>query len=80
VKSIEAKRAELAGVPREVVLSDEEVAAIRAIGDNTGCMALKGASPQFEGEPRADGWPLTGELRELAGRWSIEPDRDLAQV
>jgi aryl-alcohol dehydrogenase-like predicted oxidoreductase len=47
VKPIEAKRAELAAVPAEVLLSDHEVAEIRAIGDNTGCMALKGASPQF---------------------------------
>jgi aryl-alcohol dehydrogenase-like predicted oxidoreductase len=79
-KPIEAKRAELAAVPREVVLSDADVAELRALGDNTGCMTLKGASPQFEGEPRADAWPLTGELRELAGRWSIAPDHDLAKT
>jgi aryl-alcohol dehydrogenase-like predicted oxidoreductase len=79
-KSIEAKRAELAAVPAEVVLSADEVAEIRAIGDNTGCMALKGASHQFDGEPQPDRWPLTGELRELAGRWAITPERDLAQT
>src|SRR5690349_7028974 len=79
-KPIEAKRAELAAVPREVVLSDDEVAEIRALGDNTGSMALKGASPQFEGEPQADRWPMTGELRELAARWAIEPERELSQV
>src|SRR3954453_6731286 len=79
-KPIEAKRAELAAVPGEVVLGGEEVDEIRAIGDNAGCMALKGASPQFTGEPRADAWPLTGELRELAGRWSIAPERDLART
>jgi aryl-alcohol dehydrogenase-like predicted oxidoreductase len=79
-KPIEAKRAELAAVSHEIVLSDDEVAEIRAIGDNTGCMALKGASPQFEGEPRPDGWPLTASLRDLAARWSIEPERDLAQA
>ena len=66
-KPIEAKRAELAAVPRELVLSDDEVAEIRAIGDNTGCMALKGASPQFEGEPQPDRWPLT-ERAARAGR------------
>jgi aryl-alcohol dehydrogenase-like predicted oxidoreductase len=77
-KPIEAKRAELAAVPRDVVLSDDELAEIRAIGDNTGCMTLKGASPRFEGEPQPDRWPLTGELRELAARWAIEPERDLA--
>jgi aryl-alcohol dehydrogenase-like predicted oxidoreductase len=76
-KPIEAKRAELAAVPRAVVLSDDELAEIRAIGDNTGCMELKGASARFEGTPQADRWPLTGELRELAARWAIEPDRDL---
>jgi aryl-alcohol dehydrogenase-like predicted oxidoreductase len=77
-RPIEAKRAELAAVPRELVLSGDELAAIRAIGDNTGSMALKGASPQFEGEPQADRWPMTGELRALAARWAIEPERDLA--
>jgi aryl-alcohol dehydrogenase-like predicted oxidoreductase len=77
-KPIEAKRAELAAVPRELVLSDAERGEIRAIGDNTGCMTLKGASPQFEGEPQPDRWPLTDELRELAERWAIEPERDLA--
>jgi aryl-alcohol dehydrogenase-like predicted oxidoreductase len=79
-KPIEAKRAELAAVPRELLLSEEERAEIRAIGDNTGCMALKGASPQFEGEPQPDRWPLTSELRELAARWAIEPERELAQT
>jgi len=77
-RPIEAKRAELEGVPAEVVLSDAEVADIRAIGDNTGCMALKGANPQFEGQPQPDRWPLDGELQALAERWAIDPARDLA--
>jgi aryl-alcohol dehydrogenase-like predicted oxidoreductase len=76
-KPIEVKRAELAAVPRELVLSDDELAEIRAIGDNTGCMTLKGASPEFDGEPQPDRWPLTSELRALAERWAIEPERDL---
>ena len=79
-KPIEAKRVELAAVPRELVLADDELAEIRAIGDNTGCMALKGASPQFDGEPQPDRWPLTDELRALAERWTIEPERDLARA
>jgi hypothetical protein len=41
-------------------------------------MALKGAAPDFEGEPRPDRWPLSAELAELARRWGIEPARDLA--
>jgi aryl-alcohol dehydrogenase-like predicted oxidoreductase len=79
-KPIEAKRAELAAVPRDVLLSDDEVAEIRTIGDNTGCMSLKGASPQFDGTPQPDRWPLTLDLRELAARWSIEPEQDLSHT
>jgi aryl-alcohol dehydrogenase-like predicted oxidoreductase len=79
-KPIEAKRAELAAVPAERLLSEHEVAEIRAIGDNTGCMALKGASPQFAGEPQPDRWPLDGELEQLAARWAIDPARDLTQA
>jgi aryl-alcohol dehydrogenase-like predicted oxidoreductase len=77
VKQVEGKRAELAAVPASVVLASDEVAAIRAIGDNTGCMALKGASPQFDGEPQPDRWPLDADLQELASRWAINPERDL---
>jgi aryl-alcohol dehydrogenase-like predicted oxidoreductase len=76
-RRIEDKRAELAGVPASVRLSEDDVAAIRAIGDNTNCMALKGASPDHEGEPRPDRWPLDDDLRALAGRWGIDPARDL---
>ena len=79
-RPIERKRAELADVPARVVLSDQDVADIRAIGDNTGCMALKGASPQFDGAPQPDRWPLDGELEELAARWAIDPRRDLTQA
>ena len=77
-RPIEAKREELAALPHEDLLSPEEVAALRAIGDNTGSMTLKGAAPDFEGEPRPDRWPVTRELEELAARWGIEPSRDLA--
>jgi aryl-alcohol dehydrogenase-like predicted oxidoreductase len=76
-KPIEAKRAELAALPQANLLSEEDVAALRAIGDNTGSMTLKGAAPDHEGEPRPDRWALTPELAELAARWGIEPGRDL---
>jgi len=79
-RPVEEKRAELAAVPAEVVLSQADVAELRAIGDNTGCMALKGASPQFAGEPQADRWPLDDELASLARRWAIDPGRDLSQA
>jgi aryl-alcohol dehydrogenase-like predicted oxidoreductase len=79
-KSIEDKRAELAAVGAESVLSAQEVAEIRAIGDNTGSMALKGAAPDFEGDPLPDRWGIGPELSAVAGRWGIEPARDLRQV
>ncbi|HEY6551325.1 MAG TPA: aldo/keto reductase [Solirubrobacterales bacterium] len=75
---IEQKRAELAALAGQNPLSEADVAEIRAIGDNTGCMALKGASPQHEGEERPDRWPLSDELTEVGGRWGIDPARDLA--
>jgi hypothetical protein len=40
-------------------------------------MALKGATPDYDGEERPDRWPLTGELLAAAERWGIEPERDL---
>jgi aryl-alcohol dehydrogenase-like predicted oxidoreductase len=78
-KAIEQKRDELASLPAEVVLDDAEVASLRAIGDNTGRMALKGATPDHEGDARPDRWALDGGLAELAGRWGIDPERDLRQ-
>jgi aryl-alcohol dehydrogenase-like predicted oxidoreductase len=75
-RPVEDKRAELATLP-DTRLSAEEVQAIRAIGDNAGCMALKGASPEHEGSPRPDSWRLDDELSAVAGRWGIDPGRDL---
>jgi aryl-alcohol dehydrogenase-like predicted oxidoreductase len=77
-RPIEEKRAELAALPAEQRLHTEQVAEIRAIGDNTGCMALKGASPDHEGTERPDRWRLTEELASVAQRWGIDPQRDLA--
>ncbi|MBD0281822.1 MAG: aldo/keto reductase [Thermoleophilaceae bacterium] len=79
-KRIERKREELAGVPAAPVLSTAEVDEIRAIGDNRGCMALKGATPDHEGEERADRWGMGAELAEVAARWGIDPARDLTMV
>ncbi|MBS1676835.1 MAG: aldo/keto reductase [Actinobacteria bacterium] len=76
-RTVESQRAELAAVPADERLSAEDVAAIRAIGDNTGCMALKGANPTFEGEEKPDQWALSPELVEVGGRWGIDPERDL---
>jgi aryl-alcohol dehydrogenase-like predicted oxidoreductase len=77
-RPIEAKRAELAALPAEQWLGAEDVAEIRAIGDNTGTMALKGASPSHEGEERPDRWALDEGLVAVGERWGIDPARDLA--
>jgi aryl-alcohol dehydrogenase-like predicted oxidoreductase len=77
-RPIEEKRAELAALPAEPRLSPDDVTAIRAIGDNTGCMTLKGASPEHEGKERPDRWPLSNELSAVGSRWGIDPARDLA--
>ncbi|MGI8579912.1 MAG: aldo/keto reductase [Solirubrobacteraceae bacterium] len=79
-KAIEAKRAELAAVAEQLVLSEDEVAELRAIGDNTGSMALKGAAPGYEEEERADRWGVTPELEAQGRRWGIEANRDLVQA
>ncbi len=78
-RPIEDKRAELAALPAELRLSEAEAAEIRAVGDNSGCMALKGASPEHTGEERPDGWALSDELVAAGRRWDIDPERDLRQ-
>ena len=77
-RPIEEKRDELAALPPEQRLTDEDVIGIRRIGDNTGTMALKGANPGHDGDERPDRWPLTPELTEAGRRWGVEPERDLA--
>ena len=76
-RPIEQKRSELARVPAGAVLSDEEIGEIRRIGENAGCMALKGASVEHDGPALADRWGLDPELAAVAGRWGIDPLRDL---
>jgi aryl-alcohol dehydrogenase-like predicted oxidoreductase len=76
-RPIEEKRAELAALPAGQRLGPEEVAAIRKIGANNGCMALKGASVEHEGEDLADRWALSEELAETGRRWRIDPAADL---
>jgi aryl-alcohol dehydrogenase-like predicted oxidoreductase len=78
-KPIEQKREELASLPEQNPLTLEEIEEIRTVGDNTGSMALKGATPDHEGEQRPDRWGLDDELARLAERWGIDPGRDLVQ-
>jgi aryl-alcohol dehydrogenase-like predicted oxidoreductase len=77
-RPIEDKRAELAALPADQRLGEADVAAIRTIGDNTGCMALKGASVEHEGAEQPDRWRLDDDLVAVGSRWGIDPARDLA--
>jgi aryl-alcohol dehydrogenase-like predicted oxidoreductase len=71
-KTIETKLEELAALPAQNLLTEEEIETIRQIGDNTGCMLLKGASQRHEGQdPRPDEWPMRPDLLALAGRWNL---------
>lgn len=78
-RAIESKRAELAALPAEPALSEDEIALIRAIGDNTGCMALKGAVPDHSGADLPDRWRIEQEQVALAARWDINPEVDLRE-
>jgi aryl-alcohol dehydrogenase-like predicted oxidoreductase len=76
-RPIEEKRAELAALPEEIRLDAAAVAEIRAIGDNTGSMVLKGANPEYEGDEQPDRWELGEDLAAVGERWGIDPERDL---
>lgn len=76
VKSIENKIDELAALP-QITLSADEVAQILEVGNNKGCMELKGGNPGHTGDPLPDRWSLTDDLQEVASRWKIEPTEDL---
>ena len=79
-RPVESKRAELAVLPADLRLGAEDVEEIRTIGENTGCMALKGASPEHSGAERPDRWDLDEHLVQVAERWGIAPGRDLIKM
>jgi aryl-alcohol dehydrogenase-like predicted oxidoreductase len=83
-RPVEDKRAELAAIATLTdggasPLSDEELRVIREIGENAGCMALKGASLEHAGSSLADRWGIDGELADIAERWGIDPASDLSR-
>lgn len=75
-KAIEEKISELGALP-ELVLSRDDLELLRRIGDNTGCMELKGGNPAHTGETLADRWSVTPELAQVASRWQIDPAAQL---
>jgi aryl-alcohol dehydrogenase-like predicted oxidoreductase len=76
-KPIESKLDELASLP-DVSLTEEDYELIGRVGDNRGCMALKGASRGHTTAPEADRWGMTTDLEGVGKRWGIDPDQDLA--
>ena len=76
-RPIEEKIDELASLP-ETRLTAAEIEEINRIGDNTGCMELKGANPGHVGDPLPDRWTLSNDHGLVADRWEIDPARDLA--
>lgn len=72
-RPIEDKIREFAALP-DVRLTPAEVEAVRQIGDNTGCMTLKGASNRHATSERPDEWPMRPDLLELAARHALGTD------
>jgi aryl-alcohol dehydrogenase-like predicted oxidoreductase len=76
-KTIEAKAEELGATPM-VKFTTEELAMVQDIGDNTGCMHLKGASAVYQAPAVADQWSLSPDLNGVGERWGIDPAVDLS--
>ncbi|HUD46142.1 MAG TPA: aldo/keto reductase [Candidatus Baltobacteraceae bacterium] len=76
-KSIESKLDELSSLP-DVSLTEEDLQTIGRVGDNRGCMALKGANRSHTTAPEADRWAISQDLEAVGKRWGIDPDHDLA--
>ena len=79
-KTVEDQRRELATTPTETLLTPEDIAEIDRLGDNRGCMKLKGGTPGHEGPGMPDSWPMAPDLDAVAERWGIAPDRDLVHT
>ena len=72
-RPIEDKIREFGALPN-VRFTPEEVESIRQIGDNTGCMTLKGASKRHTTSDRPDEWAMREDLLEIAGRHGLGND------
>ena len=72
-RPIEDKIREMASMP-DVRLTPEEVEIVRQLGDNTGCMPLKGASKRHQVSERCDEWPMRPELLAIAEKYDLGLD------
>ena len=70
-RSVESKIKELAALPAVNPLTPEDVEEIRMIGDNTGCMKLKGASQRHSSSERPDEWAMREDLVGVSQRWGL---------
>lgn len=70
LRPIEAQIRDFAALP-DIRFTAEEVEEIRLIGDNTGCMTLKGASNRHTVSERPDEWPMRDHLVAVAERHGL---------
>ena len=63
--AISEKIANVANLTKQK-LPEEEVNLVREMGDNTGCMPLKGASSRYSDSTRCDEWAMRPELVKIA--------------
>ena len=70
-RPIEDKISDFAATPSVPPFTPDEIEAIRSIGDNTGCMALKGASRRHQTSERPDEWAMRPELEAIGARWGL---------
>jgi hypothetical protein len=66
---IEEKIKDFGKLP-DFTLTEEESETIRFIGDNTGCMMLKGASSRHQ-KASADEWPMREDLLTIAEKYAL---------
>lgn len=76
-RPIESKVDDLASLSAKQ-LTPPELSLISRVGDNRGCMNLKGANRLHTSSPEPDKWSLTPDLEAAGRRWLIDPVRDLA--
>ena len=79
-RPIEEKRDELAALPGEQRLHDEEVEAIRAVGDNRAACSSRAPARSTRAASARTAGPSTRALRAVGARWGIDPERDLAMA
>jgi aryl-alcohol dehydrogenase-like predicted oxidoreductase len=68
---IEDKIADVARLPMENPLTEDDLQQIARLGDNTGCMALKGASRRHATSERPDEWAMRDDLEPLTEPWGL---------